>query len=64
MSILEEECMFPKATDMTFKAKLNNNHAGKSSIFQTPKVGHKVKYTSDFAIKHYAATVSSSSSLS
>ncbi|XP_066277717.1 myosin-7-like isoform X1 [Branchiostoma lanceolatum] len=57
MSILEEECMFPKATDMTFKAKLNNNHAGKSSIFQTPKVGHKVKYTSDFAIKHYAATV-------
>ena len=30
MSILEEECMFPKATDMTFKAKLFDNHLGKS----------------------------------
>ena len=26
MSILEEECMFPKASDSTFKAKLYDNH--------------------------------------
>ena len=29
MSILEEQCMFPKATDMTFKEKLYQTHLGK-----------------------------------
>ena len=29
MSILEEQCMFPKATDMTFKDKLYQTHLGK-----------------------------------
>ena len=29
MSILEEECMFPKATDMTFKDKVIQQHMGK-----------------------------------
>ena len=28
MSILEEQCMFPKATDMTFKDKLYQTHLG------------------------------------
>ncbi|CAO2590885.1 Myh6 [Lemmus lemmus] len=37
MSILEEECMFPKASDMTFKAKLYDNHLGKSNNFQKPR---------------------------
>ena len=32
-SILEEECMFPKSSDDTFKNKLYDNHMGKSPIF-------------------------------
>uniref|UniRef100_A0A8D0FIC2 Myosin heavy chain 2 n=1 Tax=Strix occidentalis caurina TaxID=311401 RepID=A0A8D0FIC2_STROC len=36
-SILEEECMFPKATDTSFKNKLYDQHLGKSNNFQKPK---------------------------
>ncbi|XP_003791305.1 myosin-4 [Otolemur garnettii] len=36
-SILEEECMFPKATDTSFKNKLYEQHLGKSNNFQKPK---------------------------
>ncbi|XP_028649518.1 myosin-7 [Erpetoichthys calabaricus] len=56
MSILEEECMFPKATDMTFKAKLYDNHLGKSNNFQKPRV-IKGKPEAHFALVHYAGTV-------
>ncbi|OXB69861.1 UNVERIFIED_CONTAM: hypothetical protein H355_011964, partial [Colinus virginianus] len=38
-SILEEECMFPKATDTSFKNKLYDQHLGKSNNFQKPKPG-------------------------
>uniref|UniRef100_A0A1I8G2C5 Myosin motor domain-containing protein n=1 Tax=Macrostomum lignano TaxID=282301 RepID=A0A1I8G2C5_9PLAT len=37
LSILEEECMFPKASDTTFKNKLYDNHLGKSPNFGKPK---------------------------
>uniref|UniRef100_A0A452UGW7 Myosin-7 n=1 Tax=Ursus maritimus TaxID=29073 RepID=A0A452UGW7_URSMA len=56
MSILEEECMFPKATDMTFKAKLYDNHLGKSNNFQKPR-NIKGKPEAHFALIHYAGTV-------
>ncbi|KAG2462854.1 MYH7 protein, partial [Polypterus senegalus] len=56
MSILEEECMFPKASDMTFKAKLYDNHLGKSHNFQKPRVV-KGKAEAHFALMHYAGTV-------
>ncbi|XP_037837694.1 myosin-7 isoform X1 [Kryptolebias marmoratus] len=56
MSILEEECMFPKATDSTFKAKLYDNHLGKSSNFQKPRIV-KGKPEAHFALVHYAGTV-------
>ncbi|ELR46061.1 Myosin-7, partial [Bos mutus] len=56
MSILEEECMFPKATDMTFKAKLFDNHLGKSSNFQKPR-NIKGKPEAHFSLIHYAGTV-------
>merc|ERR1719411_1643622 len=36
LSILEEECMFPKASDTTFKNKLYDNHLGKSNNFGKP----------------------------
>ncbi|XP_069617907.1 myosin-6 [Ranitomeya imitator] len=56
MSILEEECMFPKASDMTFKAKLYDNHLGKSNNFQKPR-NPKGKPEAHFALVHYAGTV-------
>uniref|UniRef100_A0A671WI79 Myosin motor domain-containing protein n=1 Tax=Sparus aurata TaxID=8175 RepID=A0A671WI79_SPAAU len=56
MSILEEECMFPKASDATFKAKLYDNHLGKSNNFQKPRVV-KGKPEAHFALMHYAGTV-------
>ena len=56
MSILEEECMFPKATDMTFKAKLYDNHLGKSNNFQKPR-NVKGKQEAHFSLIHYAGTV-------
>uniref|UniRef100_A0A8C3AVZ5 Myosin heavy chain 7 n=1 Tax=Cyclopterus lumpus TaxID=8103 RepID=A0A8C3AVZ5_CYCLU len=56
MSILEEECMFPKASDATFKAKLYDNHLGKSGNFQKPRVA-KGKPEAHFALMHYAGTV-------
>uniref|UniRef100_A0A2I3ST20 Myosin-7 n=1 Tax=Pan troglodytes TaxID=9598 RepID=A0A2I3ST20_PANTR len=56
MSILEEECMFPKATDMTFKAKLFDNHLGKSANFQKPR-NIKGKPEAHFSLIHYAGIV-------
>ncbi|NWR74142.1 MYH6 protein, partial [Centropus unirufus] len=56
MSILEEECMFPKASDMTFKAKLYDNHLGKSANFGKPR-NVKGKPEAHFSLIHYAGTV-------
>ncbi|XP_071512369.1 myosin heavy chain, muscle-like isoform X1 [Panulirus ornatus] len=56
LSILEEESMFPKATDKSFLEKLNANHLGKSSVFIKPKP-QKGGTESHFAIIHYAGTV-------
>ena len=39
LSILEEESLFPKATDKTFEEKLKANHLGKSATFLKPKPG-------------------------
>merc|ERR1719322_1105982 len=36
LSILEEQCMFPKATNKTFQDKLYQNHLGKSNNFIKP----------------------------
>nr|XP_046239593.1 myosin heavy chain, fast skeletal muscle-like [Scatophagus argus] len=55
-SILEEECMFPKATDVTFKNKLYDQHLGKSAPFQKPKPA-KGKAEAHFSLVHYAGTV-------
>ncbi|KAF4093519.1 hypothetical protein AMELA_G00002870 [Ameiurus melas] len=55
-SILEEECMFPKASDTTFKNKLYDQHLGKCACFQKPKPA-KGKAEAHFALVHYAGTV-------
>lgn len=56
-SILEEQCVFPKATDATFKASLYDNHQGKSSNFLKPKSAKKGP-EAHFELVHYAGTVS------
>ena len=55
-SILEEECMFPKATDMTFKNKLYDQHLGKNKSFEKPKPA-KGKAEAHFSLGHYAGNV-------
>ncbi|XP_044596093.1 myosin heavy chain, muscle isoform X8 [Cotesia glomerata] len=57
LSILEEESMFPKATDKTFEEKLNNNHLGKSGNFLKPKPPKPGQQAAHFAIGHYAGNV-------
>lgn len=57
LSILEEECMFPKASDASFRAKLYDNHAGKSPNFQQPRPDKKRKYQAHFEVVHYAGVV-------
>ncbi|XP_055702074.1 myosin heavy chain, muscle isoform X31 [Phlebotomus papatasi] len=57
LSILEEESMFPKATDQTFAEKLNTNHLGKSAPFQKPKPPKPGCQAAHFAIGHYAGVV-------
>ena len=56
VAILEEESLFPKATDKTFEEKLKANHLGKSPSFT--KANHKTDKNAHFGIIHYAGTVS------
>ncbi|CAL8405958.1 unnamed protein product [Arctogadus glacialis] len=55
-SILEEEWMFPKASDVTFKNKLYDQHLGKTKAFEKPKPA-KGKAEAHFAMVHYAGIV-------
>ena len=56
LAILEEESLFPKATDQTFASKLHENLLGKCENFQ--KASPKPDPNAHFAVVHYAATVS------
>jgi myosin heavy chain 6/7 len=55
-AILEEESLFPKATDKSFEDKLKAQHMGKSPPFAKPKSA--TDKNAHFAIIHYAGTVS------
>ena len=57
MSILEEECMFPKASDKTFKDKLFTQHMGKTSSFGKSSSKSKGQKDVDFELYHYAGCV-------
>jgi myosin heavy chain 6/7 len=57
LSILEEECIVPKATDMTFLKKLEDNHSGKCKSYGKPKPSSKSKHPVHFELHHYAGTV-------
>ena len=54
-SILEEESLFPKATDKSFEEKLRSS-LGKLPIFMKPQ--SKTDKHAHFAISHYAGVVS------
>merc|ERR1712012_1066919 len=56
LAILEEESLFPKATDQSFAAKLHENLLGKCPNFQKPSP--KPDPNAHFAVIHYAACVS------
>ena len=56
LAILEEESLFPKATDASFAAKLHENLLGKCDNFQ--KANPKPDPNAHFAVIHYAAVVS------
>merc|ERR1711970_956607 len=55
-AILEEESLFPKATDKSFEDKLKAQHLGKSAPFAKPQ--SKTDKNAHFAVIHYAGTVS------
>ena len=58
LSILEEECMFPKASDKTFEDKLMTNHLGKSKAFGKVVKSRKGGGNAHFELHHYAGAVS------
>merc|ERR1719412_375086 len=55
-AILEEESLFPKATDKSFEDKLKAQHLGKSPPFAKPQ--SKTDKNAHFACIHYAGIVS------
>merc|ERR1711993_11656 len=58
-AILEEESLFPKATDASFEEKLKQQHLGKSPPFAKPNRAEDAPDPdAHFAIIHYAGTVS------
>lgn len=56
LPILEEETIYPKASDKTFEEKLKATHLGKHNNFCRPQ--SKTDKDAHFAVAHYAGTVS------
>merc|ERR1712136_486485 len=57
LSMLEEECIVPKATDKTYLEKMMGKHLGKNPKFVKPKPAKKGKPEAHFELAHYAGTV-------
>ncbi|PAV91412.1 hypothetical protein WR25_06397 isoform A [Diploscapter pachys] len=57
ISMLDEECIVPKATDLTLAQKLSDQHLGKHPNFQKPKPPKGKQAEAHLAIVHYAGTV-------
>merc|ERR1712176_1511549 len=57
LSILEEECMFPKASDKSYKDKLYQTHMGKTAAFGKSTSKSKGQRDVDFELYHYAGCV-------
>ena len=52
LSLLDEECWFPKATDKSYVEKLQREHA-QNSKFSKPDF----RSAADFTLSHYAGNV-------
>ncbi|CAD6189770.1 unnamed protein product [Caenorhabditis auriculariae] len=57
ISMLDEECIVPKATDLTYAQKLIDQHLGKHPNFEKPKPPKGKQGEAHFAMRHYAGTV-------
>uniref|UniRef100_A0A914CDF9 Myosin heavy chain n=1 Tax=Acrobeloides nanus TaxID=290746 RepID=A0A914CDF9_9BILA len=57
ISMLDEECIVPKATDLTLAQKLNEQHLGKHPNFVKPPPPKGKQAEAHFAMKHYAGLV-------
>ena len=57
ISMMDEECIVPKATDMTLSQKLIDQHLGKHPNFQKAKPPKGKQAEAHFALVHYAGTV-------
>ncbi|KAK6054863.1 myosin head, partial [Cooperia oncophora] len=57
ISMLDEECIVPKATDLTLAQKLIEQHLGKHPNFEKPKPPKGKQGEAHFAMRHYAGTV-------
>ncbi|VDK50414.1 unnamed protein product [Cylicostephanus goldi] len=55
--MLDEECIVPKATDLTLAQKLVEQHLGKHPNFEKPKPPKGKQSEAHFAMRHYAGTV-------
>jgi myosin heavy subunit len=56
LALLDEECLFPKATDKSFVEKLHVNHNGKSPNYSKPQFKAR-EQVAHFEVIHYAGTV-------
>merc|ERR1719431_861485 len=56
-AMLEEECMVPKGTDMSYKEKLLKQHLGKSKSYGKPTAKQTKSGGGDFILHHYAGSV-------
>ncbi len=57
LALLDEESLFPKASDNTYVEKLHKNHDGKSSSYGKPSFKSRGS-TVHFELHHYAGSVS------
>ena len=57
ISMLDEECVVPKGTDMTYAQKLNDQHLNKHPSFIKPPPPKGKQADAHFALKHYAGVV-------
>uniref|UniRef100_A0A914V7I8 Myosin motor domain-containing protein n=1 Tax=Plectus sambesii TaxID=2011161 RepID=A0A914V7I8_9BILA len=58
LSLLEEECVVPKGSDLSLAEKLCQAHLGKSAPFGKPRPSQKSRGVAHFSIAHYAGVVS------
>ncbi|XP_065826219.1 myosin heavy chain, striated muscle-like [Oscarella lobularis] len=65
LALLDEECLFPRATDKSFVEKLVSNHDGKSANFSKPafRSAKGKENAPDFQVAHYAGVVDYNASM-